>query len=213
MPKSETGSIEIAWEYPSVATDPTLMNDAIAVSTKALTCTTPRPKTTVPNRVATLRTNGDARSGVKRNPGSHRSTSGSWIANCSALPATLATAAIHAIRSADSPLPCTSSATITVRLNSTGDAYDRKKRRCELSTPRHQAESTSMPTPGKIRRTSRTARARASPAKPGAIRSTSSGVAAMPPRTSPAVVSASSEKTAPATRPASSRFPSARRRE
>ena len=44
-------------------------------------------------------------------------------------------------------------AAMIARFHTTGEAYDSRKRRCELRTPRHHAEITSRPAPGKRMRT------------------------------------------------------------
>jgi hypothetical protein len=92
----------------------------------------------------------------------------------------------------------------------TGAAYDRKNFRWLFSTPRHQADRTSRPAPGKRIRTSRIASSRFSPSKPGAMALISSGVATTPTRTSSDMASARTDPIAPATRPASSRSSRAR---
>ena len=73
-----------------------------------------------------------------------------------------------------------------------------------------KAESTSSEMPGKKMRTSTMASARVSPEKPGAMASSSHGVAAIPSSANRPVTSVSSPATAPATLRAWSSSPFAR---
>ena len=95
----------------------------------------------------------------------------------------------------------------------TGAAYESRKRRWLLSTPRHHADSTSRPAPGNRMRTSRIVSSRFSPSNPGAITSMRSGVRQDADEHDDArPTSARSEATAPATRSASRRSPRASER-
>ena len=76
--------------------------------------------------------------------------------------------------------------------HATGAVYESRKRRWLFRTPRHHAESTRSPTPGKRIRTRRIVRSRFAPAKPGAIASISQRRAHTPPRVRSAVARASS---------------------
>ena len=67
-------------------------------------------------------------------------------------------------------LPCgakKSIATMIATFQTTGDAYESRKRRCELRTPRHHADSTRRPAPGNRIRVSAMVRSRFSPVQCG----------------------------------------------
>ena len=91
----------------------------------------------------------------------------------------------------------------------TGAVYEMKNLRWLLSTPRHQAETTSSPAPGKRIRTSVVVSARFGPLNPGAMRSISQGARSTPNSTSAEVTSDRRPNTVRATRSASSSWPRA----
>src|ERR1035437_2288271 len=209
MPKSDTGSIDTFCAYPSTGTAPPMMNDASHWSTYALICTTPRPKNTgtkflITERPFAARMSSDAR--ILR---SSLTSVGSCTESCRIAPATDASATSSTRFACTTLGPKKRSAAIIMRFHATGEAYERKNRRCELRIPRHHAEITSPPTPGNITCTSLIVSSCLSPVKPGVSSAIRCGVAITPTTTSTVAMSASSENTAPATRPASSSSPSA----
>src|SRR6185312_12269330 len=209
MPNSDTGRSDTVCAYPSTDTAPPIRKDASHWSTYALTCTTPRPKNTGTKFVTTVRTFAVRMSSDALSFFSSLISTGSCTINCSAAPATDATATSSTRFGCSTCPPNTSSAPIITAFHATGETYDRKKRRCEFRIPRHHADSTSSPTPGNMTCTSLMVSSRLSPLNPGVRRSIRYGAAKMPTVTSTVATIASSENTAPATRPASASSPSA----
>jgi hypothetical protein len=91
--------------------------------------------------------------------------------------------------------------------HSEGAAYDRKKRRCVLRMPRHQAERIRIPDMGNMICTSVTVRSRPAPEKPGATKSVITGARTMPMSASAAVSSTRTDAMTELTRLASAVSP------
>ena len=73
---------------------------------------------------------------------------------------------------------------IIAAFHATGAVYDSRNLPWLFSTPRHQADATSRPAPGKRTRTRRTVSSRLAPPNPGAITVTSTGAPSTPRSTS-----------------------------
>jgi hypothetical protein len=95
-------------------------------------------------------------------------------------------------------VPAAARAAIAAAFHSAGAAYGKKKRRCVLRMPRHQAENTISPDIGNRRRIRTTARARVSPARPGASTVVTAGANAIPTSARPPAATSSRPATAPA---------------
>ncbi len=141
-------------------------------------------------------------------PGATDQTAGNCTINISAVPATDPHASSIASSGSAVPRPPkTTSVAIIATFQTTGAAYEIRNLWWLFSTPRHHADMTIRPTPGKRMRTMRIVRSRVAPVNPGAIKSMRSGVPSTQTSTRALTASAISENTAPATRSASLRSP------
>src|SRR3569833_294567 len=146
----------------------------------ALTCTTPRLTNTGAKLRATDRVFGDSSARPNRRCFATDRVLGTWTRNCIAAPITDAHASVEARSVDDCFGPHMSRAPIIATFQSTGAENDSRNLRWVFRTPRHHAEITKIPAPGKRMRVKRIVSARRSPVNPGAINGMITGAATTP---------------------------------
>src|SRR5450432_1112533 len=148
-PNRLTGSRYSVCALESAATAPLLRKLASQVSTNALSWVTPRLMKMGKKFVTMTRTFWLSELNSNFNAGTSRRTTGSCARNCSPLPTTEAHAVYTASCGSSARRPKNTSAAICAMFQITGDAYERKNLLWLLRIPRHQADSTINPMPGK----------------------------------------------------------------